>query len=1046
MSIGPAKLAKVTQVSLCQRGISKLDTGFFIAPSQEEKMDHLGLNSHLKDSLAVNLVKDQLWFADYLSEEHCDDVSTITVHLKAFHSHQTCNPQDCADSAKAKKYLTLDRPTHVIYEVISGFNAVFVFAIPFESANKMYLQAKKIFSNINSFMENPQSMDDVPLIQMASFRFYTDLHCDGLVQNDGFFSCLKAIWSFLHGHDKANFVPVEIALCPLISMWSRAPLSRDMEPDVVKKLFSLKHNLKQVLAKCKLQIEDEFLERFPSSVSPLLRLEEFKRCLEAIDDDISRTIASKLVAYRRFSIGTDDILQVCRDVYINFFLGDVLMEWLLTRQNEILHLKFLLENINLPFHTKELEMEELDPGQYVESFVFKIVRVEDPLISSLKERLCLEDGAPEEWPTFQVLIVGPEEQILFLSKLQSFCNQAYETQCDVCFIASESLGDGTVRNLSRPHPPLSFPNSPSVDEEILLAMCSASLTSRTNPQLNESSMPASSIASLNFEMPEPAHGGTVEEKIVGAYKSIYKSKRSSIAQDFVAGSRLFRDGYPAEYLLQADVKSSSCKKLRWLTIGKPNEGATKPHKVIVLMGATGAGKSTLINGMANYILGVEWSDPFRFRIVDDVAHSKHLSQTSSVTAYTIHHKDGMKIEFDLTVVDTPGYGDARGVDHDQEIGRLITEFVSHPETIHFVNALCFVGRSTDRELTPSQEMILESFTEIFGNEVFRSCQLLVTFFDGGKPPIVEAFRKAAMPCNDKTCLPFQKFNNSALYASISGDGVNQISWEMGYAYFNSFFIKLQEMPARILNKIPQVERPIDDWRKDLEMTLYDIELQLDITLSKMDKMINFQQFVALGNRLDFEIEVEEPKITTVDCRPFWSYNCHNCSFSCIKSVSSSHKKELDPHQLCSSFLCSCPAAMHSVDDFEYIWSRVKSRKKIRAIKEEYDVAAGAKMTVEGVLMKIQQELEESKMKGISLLEKAVSTIQLLDGSTGLPLDVLVSDYVEMLKDRAKSPGDSSRIETLDELVYLMNSPKDVAVPEVFNGKRPLSSTGNRRTN
>ena len=138
--------------------------------------------------------------------------------------------------------------------------------------------------------------------------------------------------------------------------------------------------------------------------------------------------------------------------------------------------------------------------------------------------------------------------------------------------------------------------------------------------------------------------------------------------------------------------------------------------------------------------------------------------------------------------------------------------------------------------------------------------------------------------------------------------------------------------------------------------------------------------------------------------------------------------------------------MHSVDDFEYIWSRVKSRKKIRAIKEEYDVAAGAKMTVEGVLMKIQQELEESKMKGISLLEKAVSTIQLLDGSTGLPLDVLVSDYVEMLKDRAKSPGDSSRIETLDEPVYLMNSPKDVAVLQVFNDKRPLSSTGNRLNN
>ena len=63
--------------------------------------------------------------------------------------------------------------------------------------------------------------------------------------------------------------------------------------------------------------------------------------------------------------------------------------------------------------------------------------------------------------------------------------------------------------------------------------------------------------------------------------------------------RLFRDGYPAEYLLQSDVKSSSRKKLRWFSIGQRNEGATKPHKVVVLMGATGAGKSTLINGMAN---------------------------------------------------------------------------------------------------------------------------------------------------------------------------------------------------------------------------------------------------------------------------------------------------------------------------------------------------------------------------------------------------------------------------------------------------------------
>ena len=87
MWIGVANLAKVTEVSICQRGICKLDTSFFIAPSQEEKVGRLWLNCHFEDSLAVNLVTDQLWFDDYHSGENCVDYSTITLYLKALHHH-----------------------------------------------------------------------------------------------------------------------------------------------------------------------------------------------------------------------------------------------------------------------------------------------------------------------------------------------------------------------------------------------------------------------------------------------------------------------------------------------------------------------------------------------------------------------------------------------------------------------------------------------------------------------------------------------------------------------------------------------------------------------------------------------------------------------------------------------------------------------------------------------------------------------------------------------------------------------------------------------
>jgi Tfp pilus assembly ATPase PilU len=36
----------------------------------------------------------------------------------------------------------------------------------------------------------------------------------------------------------------------------------------------------------------------------------------------------------------------------------------------------------------------------------------------------------------------------------------------------------------------------------------------------------------------------------------------------------------------------------------------------MLVGATGTGKSTIVDGIVNYVLGVTWEDPFRYTIID----------------------------------------------------------------------------------------------------------------------------------------------------------------------------------------------------------------------------------------------------------------------------------------------------------------------------------------------------------------------------------------------------------------------------------------------
>ncbi len=132
----------------------------------------------------------------------------------------------------------------------------------------------------------------------------------------------------------------------------------------------------------------------------------------------------------------------------------------------------------------------------------------------------------------------------------------------------------------------------------------------------------------------------------------FSQDNQRIAEIFVKKhSQRIARGQPKTYLLNAKENVSD-GDFRWYDIGRPETVSRdhRKHKYILLMGATGCGKKTLIDGMVNYILGVRWQDPFRFRCVreDDTA-------SQLMTAYTIHHHKGMPVPFTITIIDTPEY-------------------------------------------------------------------------------------------------------------------------------------------------------------------------------------------------------------------------------------------------------------------------------------------------------------------------------------------------------------------------------------------------------
>jgi ABC-type multidrug transport system fused ATPase/permease subunit len=123
--------------------------------------------------------------------------------------------------------------------------------------------------------------------------------------------------------------------------------------------------------------------------------------------------------------------------------------------------------------------------------------------------------------------------------------------------------------------------------------------------------------------------------------------------------------------------------IKRFSFGEPNQLMDRPWKTLLLMGETGSGKTTMINAMINYVLGVNWEDDFRFMLIKEEVRggTQAHSQTQGVTAYDLHYQNGFRIPFSLTIVDTPGFGDTRGIERDEEITATIKEFFEHPNGI-----------------------------------------------------------------------------------------------------------------------------------------------------------------------------------------------------------------------------------------------------------------------------------------------------------------------------------------------------------------------------
>ena len=292
-------------------------------------------------------------------------------------------------------------------------------------------------------------------------------------------------------------------------------------------------------------------------------------------------------------------------------------------------------------------------------------------------------------------------------------------------------------------------------------------------------------------------------------------------------AKLVGKGPPKIYkLILQRVFSDEDKMIRRFSFGNSTLRGSTEEKVILVVGATGAGKTTLINGMTNYILGVEWGDGFRFKLIDEGYSGGPLSVTQWITAYTFHHQKGSPLPYTLTIIDTPGFGQSGGLESDHRITEQITALFSMPppHCIDHLNAIAVVTQATLTRLTPTQKYIFDSILAIFGKDIASNIFMMATFADGGVPPVIAAIKTENIP----SCGLF-KFNNNSLFVRNDDYKFAKLSCEMGLKSFEDFFGLLNTVETRSL----RLTREVLDKRKHLDVIVQELLAKVKTTMHTM---------------------------------------------------------------------------------------------------------------------------------------------------------------------------------------------------------------------
>ncbi|KAK2818505.1 hypothetical protein Q5P01_024066 [Channa striata] len=425
-------------------------------------------------------------------------------------------------------------------------------------------------------------------------------------------------------------------------------------------------------------------------------------------------------------------------------------------------------------------------------------------------------------------------------------------------------------------------------------------------------------------------------------------------------------------------------------------------------------------------MGVTFEDDIWFEIVEEGQEiGEFESQTSDVIVYEILDFKENTLPYSLTIIDTPGYGSTRGIEHDVIVSQRLLDLFSSRDGVHEINAVGLVMMTTVTRLNDRLRYIFDSVVSLFGKDMEKNIIALITHSDGRTPAkALRALEASKIKCakNERNQPVHFMFDNCQ---NEVRDG--EQSLERSY---DITVRGMEQLTDFLRGTIPQtLGTTVEVLKSRIRLTACIHNLQDRIELIDLKQTEIQQTDDALRNyeielkHGEFTVEVDEPHKVQEKIKggKWWGFfyegatSCtvceETCHYPCTTAPSAEDCKVMKKGS-CTVCTGKCPVSKHVKTEWRYVNKTRRVRKTLEELKQKYEVKHNEK---KALLLALRQEKKKLDREKNFWLEESYQHVVNLEK---IALNVIsVSTYVHLdfLIEKMREKGDMVKVQKLEQV-------------------------------